>query len=193
MPCEFSQQRARSSLFPKFVAIIFSITITASYLIGFLYDSIFLEQFGVQYYQMIGSPLEYLSTGGMYILMSYATNFTVTIFVLGFFGAFYIPIKRLLQKHSIEKYVDLESLPYILISLVPLAVLFATPVAADAKEAAAEFRRHNADVICMDAQLTCLTGVVLRYRSSNIIFYNSESSETFVFPNNLLISVKHGQ
>lgn len=61
-------------MFSKILGLIFSILLTVAYVIGFIYDASYLEVFGVNYYEIMGSPLDYLSIGGMYLLLSYSKN-----------------------------------------------------------------------------------------------------------------------
>lgn len=170
----------------------FSLVVTASYVIGFIYDASFLEEFGVNYYEMIGSPLDYLSIGGMYLLFSYSQNLSYLMFGLGIIGICYVPLKRQLSRRSIEKYVDIESVPYVIFSLIPLLILFFLPIVADSKAAADKVKAKQENVICLEGQQQCLRGSVLRYRDSKVIFFESESKETKVFPDRVVLSVKQG-
>ncbi|MBU2954594.1 hypothetical protein [Marinobacter sp. F3R08] len=179
-------------MFPKALAIVFSLLVTASYVIGFIYDASFLEEFGVNYYEMIGSPLDYLSIGGMYLLFSYSQNLSYLVFGLGIIGICYVPCKRKLSRRSIEKYVDTESVPYVIFSLIPLMLLFFLPIVTDSKTAADEVKAKQDDAICLEGQQQCLRGSVLRYRESKVIFFESESKETRVFPDRVVLSVKQG-
>ena len=81
-------------MFFKVVSLVFSVLLGMIYVIGFLYDSAFLEKFGVNYYEMLGSPLDYLSIGGIFLLTSYANNLSFLVFVLGVIGVIYMPVKR---------------------------------------------------------------------------------------------------
>ncbi len=179
-------------MFTKYLAIIFSILVTASYVIGFIYDSSFLDEFGINYYEIMGSPLDYLSIGGMYLLFSIAEHLMLLFGIFGLVGILYIPIKRRLRKNSIEKILDFESLPYILLSLIPFVLLLLLPVGSDSTKLAAELKSQSSDVACIEGEPACLKGEVLRYRDSKLIFYNSESKETAVYPDGRVISVTHG-
>lgn len=178
-------------MFPKILGLVFSILVTVSYVIGFMYDASFLEVFGVNYYEMIGPPLGYLSMGGMYLLLSYSNNLTLLVTVLGLVGIFYVPVKRRMPRKLVEEFVDLESVPYILFSVIPIAFLVILPVIPDAKKAAKDAIDNGSDELCVEVMPQCLSGVVLRYRDSKIIFYDSKLKETFVFSDEKLISSTH--
>ncbi len=177
-------------MFPKALAIVFSALVSICYVIGFIYDASFLEVFGLSYYEMVGSPLDYLSIGGMYLLFSYSKNITILVFGLGLFGVCYVPIKRKIPREKIEKFIDFESVPYIIFSLAPIFLLFFLPVHSDAVDAAKKVKEENSDMICVDGEVQCIKGVVLRYRDSKIIFFDSELEKTRVFPDRKVIGVK---
>lgn len=179
-------------MFPKVLAIVVSLLVTASYVIGFIYDASFLEEFGINYYEMIGSPLDYLSIGGMYLLFSYSKNLSYLVFGLGIIGICYVPLKRKLSRRSVENYVDIESVPYVTLSLLPLFLLFFLPIVSDAQTAAREVKTKQEDSVCLEGKQQCLQGSVLRYRESKVIFFESEAAETRVFPDRVIISIKQG-
>jgi hypothetical protein len=177
-------------LFPKALAIVFSALVTICYVIGFIYDASFLEEFGLSYYEMIGSPLDYLSIGGMYLLFSYSQNLAILVFGLGLFGVCYVPLKRKIPRKKVEKFVDFESVPYIIFSLVPLFLLFLLPIHSDSVAAAEKVKKESTDIICVEGEAQCINGVVLRYRDSKVIFFDSKLGETRVFPDRKVIGVK---
>lgn len=179
-----------SSLFPKALAIVFSALVSICYVTGFIYDASFLEEFGLSYYEMIGSPLDYLSIGGMYLLFSYSQNLTILVFGLGVVGVCYVPLKRKFPREKVEKFIDFESVPYIIFSLAPLFLLFFLPIHSDSVTAAEKVKEESTDVICVEGEAQCINGAVLRYRDSKIIFFDSELEETRVFPDRKVISVK---
>ncbi|GAB3284803.1 hypothetical protein [Parahaliea aestuarii] len=178
-------------MFIKTLSLLFSILVTVTYVIGFIYDASFLEEFGVNYYEMMGSPLDYLSIGGMLLLLSYSKNITWLVFVLGIIGICYVPLKRRIPKSTLNKFIDIESLPFVVFSTIPIAFLLLIPVIPDAKKAAKEVIAAPADIICIEDEDRCFDGVVLRYRDSKIIFYNSELKETKVYTDRKLLSAKH--
>lgn len=177
----------------KLIGTILSILITVFYVIGFLYDASFLESFGVNYYEMIGSPLDYLSIGGMYILFHYTNNLTPVVLTFGSIGVCYIPLKNLIQKHksTIEKHIHIESIPYVLVGTIPIALLLMIPVIPNAKEEANNTKSEIKDKICIDNKKECYEGVILRYRDSKIIFFNNKTQKTYVFTDKKLINAEH--
>ncbi|WP_293267705.1 hypothetical protein [Neptunomonas sp.] len=178
-------------MFSKILGLVFSILLTVAYVIGFIYDASYLEEFGVNYYEMMGSPLDYLSIGGMYLLLSYSENLSLLVTVLGIIGICYMPIKRGVPKDIIEKYVDIESVPYVLFSVIPIVFLLLLPVIPDAKEDAIEAIDKANDLLCIEDEGQCFYGVILRYRASKIIFYNSKSNKTNVYTDKKLLSATH--
>lgn len=98
-------------MFTRIVSLVIPIMLAITTAIGFIYDSVYLEEFGVGYYELIASPTHYLSIGGIYLLHTYASNLKIIIFALALFGIIYKPMTRKISKEYVEKYIDTESLP----------------------------------------------------------------------------------
>lgn len=178
----------------KLASLAFSIILGAMYCIGFIYDSAFLEEFGVNYYELLASPMDYLSIGGVHLLTLYSKNISFLFFGLGTLAVFYVPIKRRIQRAHVEKFIDIESTPYILLSMLPLAFIFLIPVIPVAKEDAKEiFETGFNDLLCVEDVTPCEKGVILRYRDSKIVFYNSETKKASVYTDKRLIKAEHGR
>lgn len=179
-------------MFYKILAISFSALITICYVVGFIYDASFLEEFGINYYEIIGEPLDYLSIGGMYLLFVYSKHLSVFVIGLAIFGICFVPLKRNIPRDKIEKIVDIESVPYVILSLAPLMFLLLFLVHFDAVDAAKEVRSKNTTFICVESEKECIKGAVLRYRNSKVIFFDSELKATRVFPDRKVLGVKQG-
>lgn len=179
-------------MFTKALMIVFSVVVTTCYVLGFIYDASFLEEFGIYYYEMIGSPLDYLSIGGMYLFFSYIQHWLYWVLGLGIIGICYVPLKRKNLRDSLEKYVHIESVPYVILSLLPILTLVFLPVVSDAQNAASKSKAKHDDSICLKGKDPCIQGKVLRYRDSKIIFFEYESKETKVFPDKVVVSIKQG-
>lgn len=178
-------------MFTKIVSLVIPIILAITTAIGFIYDSVYLEEFGVGYYELIGSPTHYISIGGIYLLHTYAGNLKLIIIVLGLIGIFYKPLTQKISKHHLERFIDTDSLPYILIASSPIILMAIIPIIQDAQQAATEATTYASDRICITGQATCYDGVILRYRENKIIFYNSESKKTDVYLEKNLISSHH--
>ena len=51
-------------------------------------------------------------------------------------------------------------------------------------------KEESSDLICVEGEEQCICGVVLRYRDSKVIFFDSELEETRVFPDGKVIGIK---
>lgn len=180
-------------MFYKNLAILFSVFVSFCYVVGFVYDSSLLEEFGVNYYEMIGSPLDYLSIGGMYFFSLYAMNLTVAFFLVGCVSIAYYPVKRQVSKRWLDKMGGVNNLGVILLGFVPFVILFlALNVHSDSVEYAKKIKSQNKDMLCISESEKCLNGVVVKYRDSKVIFYDHEKNETRVYPDSRVSLVKHG-
>lgn len=169
---------------------LFPFTVGTIYCIGFIYDASYLESFGINHYEFVGGALDYLTIGGMYILDKYAHNLTVIFLSLSVFAISFHPIKRRIPAEFIENNIDLESVPLIFLSLSSLLLIFILPVIADGENDAKLTKNLNNDTILIN-NVGCLTGSVLRYRDSKIIFYDNKKGMVSVFSDKQLQKTIH--
>ncbi|MUK28471.1 hypothetical protein [Aliivibrio fischeri] len=162
----------------KVILGIVSLLISITYLLGFLFDSAFLEKFGFVYYEMVGDSLEYLTIGGMYLFGNFAAGLFWFILVSAIIGCGFVPFKRWLQESgkNLNKFVDLESVPYILIALIPVLFIVIVPVVNDAQSLAKEYKEATKPraKVCIKDKNVCYKGIVVKYRSGKLVFLSKE-------------------
>ncbi|EHU9474325.1 hypothetical protein BBM86_22695 [Vibrio parahaemolyticus] len=172
----------------KVVVGILSLMVTTAYVIGFLYDAAFLEKLGLAHYEMIGDSLEYLSIGGMYLFFNFASGLAFFMIVGALIGCGYMPLKRFItaKANGLSSYVDLQSLPYILIGSLPVLFVALVPVVNDANELAAQHLKSEANTqVCKLSDQQCFNGIVVKYRDGKLVFLSKDKStynRVFVIP-----------
>ncbi|ENM5780040.1 hypothetical protein NTH33_003686 [Vibrio mimicus] len=163
----------------KVVIGILSLIVTTAYVIGFLYDAAFLEKLGFAHYEMVGDSLEYLSIGGMYLFFNFASGLVVFMVAGALIGCGYMPLKRFViaKVNWVNTYIDLQSLPYILVGSFPGLFVALVPVVNDANELAAQHLQAKANTqVCKLSDQQCFKGVVIKYRSGKLVFLSKERS-----------------
>lgn len=176
-----------------FGVVSFSISVT--YILGFILDSAFLEQFGFAHFELIGASLDYLAIGGIYLMFNFAKHLFVIGVLSAIIGIIYSPLKKKITPKMINWFVDVESLPYVLLGTLPLFFVVFVPVVNDAQELANKLKNSKAtQEVCVKDSTTCYVGNVLRYRSSKVVFL-SKSAESmnhaFVIPEKQIAYVKN--
>ncbi|MDN2661833.1 hypothetical protein OW492_00410 [Psychromonas sp. 14N.309.X.WAT.B.A12] len=149
--------------------------VSITYVIGFILDSAFLEQFNFAHFELIGSALEYLAIGGIYIMFNFAKHFTIIGILAAIFGISYQTIKTKLTKKNVGKFINLDGIPYVLLGVSPLLFILFSPVVKDAQNLALEFKESSAkESICLINEDECQKGSIIRYRDSRVILLSKE-------------------
>ncbi len=180
----------------KVVVSILSIMVTTAYVTGFLYDAAFLEKLGITHYEMVGDSLEYLSIGGAYLFFNFASDLAVFMTLGALIGCGYIPLKRLITSKAnwVNSYIDLQSMPYVLVGLLPVLFVAIVPVINDANELADQHFKSGPNArVCKLSNQQCLEGVVVKYRAGKLIFLSKEKStynKVVVIPEKNISSVE---
>ncbi|OEB03568.1 hypothetical protein BBN05_16655 [Vibrio parahaemolyticus] len=163
----------------KVVVGILSLMVTTAYVIGFLYDAAFLEKLGFAHYEMIGDSLEYLSIGGVYLFFNFSSGLAFFMLVGALIGCGYMPLKRFITAKAnwVGSYLDLQSLPYILIGLLPVLFVAFVPVVNDANELADQHLKSEANTkVCKLSDQQCFNGIVVKYRDGKLVFLSKDKS-----------------
>ena len=182
------------------------------YVTGFIFDSAFLEKFGISYAQILGSPLDYLAIGGIYALNKFSYWGVLIVFFLLFLFAFGIGV---LQKYkddpaiftSVKRYVNSKSAPYLiassslvfLMSWIFLVITdsqnYALEVFEESKKnyalEAFDESKKNYDEICITGKDECIAGIILRYRGGKVFFYNHATEKSSIYNDSLLAKAIH--
>ena len=165
---------------------VISALVSITYVLGFLFDAAFLEQFQFAHYELIGNPLDYFAIGGMYLLFNFTKHLTIIAIIVALIGIGFMPIKRKLNPGTIKKYVDPESIPYVLFGALPLLILVIVPVISDAKVSAEKFKGSVIkEEVCVTYQANCFKGIVLRYREGKVVFLSKDErslNSTLIIP-----------
>ena len=154
---------------------VMSFLVSMTYVIGFILDSAFLEQFGFAHYELIGDALDYLAIGGIYIMFNFANYFTIIGIVTAIFGISYQTIKRKCTRNFVGKFINIDGIPYVLLGALPLFFVVLFPIIEDAKSLALEFKNSEAkESICLIKKEKCNLGSIIRYRGSKVIFLSKD-------------------
>lgn len=180
----------------KVLVGILSLMVTTAYVIGFLYDVAFLEKLGLAHYEMVGDSLEYLSIGGMYLFFNFAAGLAIFMIAGALIGCGFIPLKRHIKEKAnwINTYIDLQSLPYILLGSLPVLFVTLVPVVNDANELASQLLKSEANTqVCKLSEEQCIKGIVIKYRGGKLVFLSKEKgthNNIIVIPEKNISSVE---
>lgn len=173
---------------------VISVLVSITYVVGFLFDTAFLEQFQFAHYELIGNPLDYFAIGGMYLLFNFTKHLTVIGIIVALIGIGYMPIKRKLNLNIIKRYIDVESIPYVIFGTLPLFFIVIVPVIKDALASAEQFKSSEIrEEICVAYQEGCFKGIVLRYRDAKVIFLSKDKgslNSTLVIPEKQITNIR---
>jgi hypothetical protein len=156
------------------------------YAVGFIYDSGYLLEFGYDSIQLPASPQEYLVFGSVFVLTGVVKQFTVFFYGLGVIASGYKPIERILINSKLSRYIDIQSLPYIMTAaMLPMLILMVGTILSSGQADAKQIKRttgnqeltftHNKD------QYTC-SGSIIRNRNNMLLFYDQNSKQTILTP-----------
>jgi len=173
---------------------IVSTFVSITYVIGFILDAAFLEQFGFAHFELIGNALDYLAIGGIYLMFNFAKHFVYIGIFTAVVGIAYHPVKVKCNREFINKYINVDGVPYVLLGAIPLLFVVLLPVVTDAKSLADQFKNAKAsEKICIAGNSECFTGRVLRYRESKVVFI-SKDKESYnlakVIPEKRVVSIQ---
>ena len=127
-------------------------------------------------------------------------NFSKHLFWIGIVfsavGVTYLPIKREISREFISKYIDIESIPYVLLGLLPVCFIAIVPVVNDAQKLAQEYKSMEPrELICTKTESSCKKGNVIMYRASKVIFLtykeNKKGSIVNIIPDKEVISITY--
>lgn len=180
----------------KILSYLSIVSVSCIYAVGFIYDSALLEIFHITFYQFIGTPIEYLALGCFLLLKGFASKFLIVLYVLGVIGCGYKPLERKIQATNMSKYIDPESFPIILISLLPpMLLLLSTLTIGSGQTGGRELIAQNKNtkntiVYSKDLKEESHRGFIVRIRDGMILFYDVENSIPILVPQqNVLHSV----
>ena len=186
-------------MFLKIITLIVTLFIGTLYSIGFIVDSVYLEGFGISYAEILGSPLDYLAIGGVYMLNKFTKYLTLICFALACISIFVIPAFRSIKANSkiytkVKAYVDFKSVPYILASFSPFLIIWMLQVIPETNEQVKGVIEKSVtlnDEICIIGETECISGTILRYRDAKVIFYNSSTKKASIYPDSVLAKATH--
>lgn len=172
--------------------------IASCYIAGFLHDAAYMEVFGIEHDELMGGPIEYLSTGALQVFSAaYLYVFIAAGFV--WFGAlcgvvFALPdfVSRMKFRLSQKKDVTAGLL---LICFVLWLIIF-SQIIEPSKESAKNDIKHSSlkppDLLCLTPIAgECIPGMLLRYRDSKVIFFNPAEQQVLVLPEKKIHRVIH--
>ena len=164
----------------KILAGFLSALITIAYIVGFLYDAAFLEHLGVLYYEMVGSSLEYLTIGGMFLLLNFALSFAWITVLIAIFSCAYKPALSYIREKEfiIQQYIDVTSIPYVVFGTIPMLMIAIIPISNKANQDADEHLNSKTPRVrvCIQEPKVCYSGNVIKYREGKLIFLSKEKS-----------------
>lgn len=176
---------------------IFGLTLlSAVYAIGFIYDSSYIEYFGVNWMQLFASPAEYLAIGGILIFKGVLKWFTLLFFLSGLVACAVMPVKEEMKRRGITRYFDIQSLLLILSSiLICVLILYPGLIIAKAKRDAGNDEKMLKSITTIveyrgGNEIIRSKGVVLRNRNDLVLLYDSDRNQSLLLPSINIIFVK---
>ncbi|QYJ95706.1 hypothetical protein [Shewanella spartinae] len=176
----------------KLASFALSALITITYVIGFIYDASFLEAFHLSYYELLGSPLDYLTIGGMYLALITTKNLLAVVI---------LSLLSSLLAAAISNYSHLfnQLLPnrynsaFVLLTLSPLGLILLMLVVHHSARANSEnYKKDGNHIIQVEAatgQVVSYCGNILRYRDNKTVFYIPSNDKTMVVPDKRVVQV----
>ncbi|QYJ99758.1 hypothetical protein [Shewanella psychrotolerans] len=176
----------------KLASFALSAVITITYVIGFIYDASFLEAFHLSYYELLGSPLDYLTIGGMY-LTSIAARNLVAVVILSLLSSLLAAAISNYSHLLIQMLPNRFNSTVVLLTLSPLGLILLMLVVHHSARANSENYKKDGNHIIQvegaDGQFVSHCGNLLRYRDNKTVFYLPSNDKTMVIPDKRVIQV----